>query len=149
VRINGENSDFFLIGKGVKQGDPITPILFNSVADVFTRMLAKAATHGHIAGLMQSMTNTWVICMQYADDTLLFLKTDLPSFINLKWMLSCFEQMCVMRINFHKCDLIAINFDEHEDQLFSSPSAVGSGGARNFSKPGQTCLICRFSIKLL
>jgi hypothetical protein len=94
---------FFLIGKGVKQGDPITPILFNSMADVFTRMLAKAATHGHFAGLMQSMTNTWVMCMQYADDTVLFLKTNLPSFINLKWMMSCFEQMCVMRINFHKC----------------------------------------------
>jgi predicted ThiF/HesA family dinucleotide-utilizing enzyme len=63
VRINDENSDFFLTGKGVRQGDPISPILFNFMADVFTRMLLKATTHGHISGLMQSMTHTGVISM--------------------------------------------------------------------------------------
>jgi hypothetical protein len=119
VRINDENSDLFLTGKGVRQGDPISPILFNFMADVFTRMLLKAATRGHISGLMQSMTHTGVISMQYADDTLLFLKNELTSAINLKWLLSCFEQMSGMRINFHKCVLIAIKVEEQEAQLFS------------------------------
>jgi uncharacterized membrane protein YciS (DUF1049 family) len=50
------------------------------------------------------------------DDTLLFLKKDLGNVINLKWILSCFEQMSGMRINFHKCDLIAINVEEEEAQ---------------------------------
>jgi hypothetical protein len=52
VRINDENSEFFLTGKGVRQGYPISPILFNFMADVFTRMILKAANHGHISGLM-------------------------------------------------------------------------------------------------
>jgi hypothetical protein len=43
---NNENSDFFLTGRGVRQGDPISPILFNFVADVFTRILMRAAGHG-------------------------------------------------------------------------------------------------------
>jgi hypothetical protein len=51
VRINDENTDFFLTGKRVRQEDPISPILFNFMADVFTRMLLKAATRGHICGL--------------------------------------------------------------------------------------------------
>jgi hypothetical protein len=119
VRINDENSDFFLTGKGVRQEDHISPVLFNFVADVFTRMLLKSTTHGHITGLMQSMTNTGVISMQYVDDTLLFLKNDLSSAINLKWMLSYFGQMSGMRINFHKCDLISIKVEEQEAQLFS------------------------------
>jgi hypothetical protein len=119
VRINDENSDFFLTGKGARQGEPISPVIFNFVADVFTRMLLKAATHGHITGLMQTMTSTWVISMQYADDTLLFLKNDLHSAINLKWLLSCFEQMSGMRINFHKCDLISIKVEEQDAQLVS------------------------------
>jgi hypothetical protein len=89
VRINDENSEFFLTGKGVRQGDPISPILFNFImADVFTRMLIKAANHDHISGLMQSMTNAGVISLQYVYDTLLFLKNDLSSTINLKWLLS-------------------------------------------------------------
>jgi hypothetical protein len=68
---------------------------------------------------MQNMTNTGVIIMQYANDTLLFLKNDLSYAINLKWLLSCFEQMSGMRINFHKCDLIPMNVEEQRAQLFS------------------------------
>lgn len=43
VKINGHESDFFLTGKGLRQGDPLSPLLFNLVVDVLTNMLAKAA----------------------------------------------------------------------------------------------------------
>jgi hypothetical protein len=46
VRINDENSSYFRPGKGLRQGDPISPLLFNLVVDIFTRMLIKAAQKG-------------------------------------------------------------------------------------------------------
>jgi hypothetical protein len=52
VRINDENSCFFKPGKGLRQGDPLSPLLFNLVADIFTRMLVKAAKQGLISGLL-------------------------------------------------------------------------------------------------
>jgi hypothetical protein len=55
VRINDCNSHFFLTSRGVRQGDPISPILFNFMADVFTKILYKAACGGQIAGLMQDL----------------------------------------------------------------------------------------------
>jgi hypothetical protein len=119
VRINNENSDFFLTGRGVRKSDPISPILFNFVADVFTRILMRAAGHGQIRGLLQSLNGTGVISLQYADDTLLLLENNLAVTRNLKWMLSCFEQLSGMRINFHKCDLIALSVDDQEAQVFS------------------------------
>jgi hypothetical protein len=111
----------------VRQGDPISPIPFIYVADVFTKMLIKAAAKNHITGLMHNLINTGIVSMQYADDTLLFLKNDISSAINLKWLLSCFEQMFAMRINFHKCDLIAINMEDEIAQNVSQTLSCGLG----------------------
>jgi hypothetical protein len=55
IRLNGENSNYFNPGKGLRQGDPLSPLLFNLVVDIFTRMLIKAATKGYIYGFMQSV----------------------------------------------------------------------------------------------
>ena len=52
VRINDVNSDFFLTGRGVRHGDPISPLFFNLVADVFTKSLIKATRQGLISGLL-------------------------------------------------------------------------------------------------
>ena len=57
--------------------------------------------------------------MQYADDTLLFLSKNLSYAKNLKWLVSCFEQLSQMRINFHKCDLVPINIDLEEASIFA------------------------------
>ena len=39
VLINGSPSQFFSASKGLRQGDPISPLLFLLVMEVFTRML--------------------------------------------------------------------------------------------------------------
>jgi hypothetical protein len=70
--------------------------LFNFVADVFTKMLMRASVNNQITGLMHGMVSTGVISMQYVDDTLLFLRKNLTSAINLKWIISSFEKMSGM-----------------------------------------------------
>ena len=61
VRINDENSSYFKVGKGLKQGDPCSPILFNLVADVFSKMLFKAADVGLIRGLLPQVVDGGII----------------------------------------------------------------------------------------
>ena len=92
VRINDTNSEYFLVGKGVRQGDPASPLLFNIVADVFTRILVKAADNNYISGIFAPNTHAGVISMQYADDTLLFLDNNLENAKHLKWLLSCLSR---------------------------------------------------------
>ena len=63
------------------------PLLFNLVADIFTRMLIKAARSNLVSGLMPQVIEGGIISLQYADDTLLFLENDIEKAKNLKWLL--------------------------------------------------------------
>src|ERR1043165_2933065 len=82
-------------------------------------MLAKAADQQLISGLCPDVCPGGVICLQYADDTILFLDNNLEHAKNLKTVLSCFEQVSGMRINYEKSELIPINLDGDELQPFT------------------------------
>jgi hypothetical protein len=55
IRVNDENNPYFKPSKGLRQGDPLSPLLFNLVVDVFTRMMVKAANMGYISEFMDDM----------------------------------------------------------------------------------------------
>jgi hypothetical protein len=82
-------------------------------------MLVRATQGGHITGLMTSLYPKGVISLQYADDTLLFLEHDRVVACHLKWLMVCYENLCGMRINYHKSDMTPINLDEEEAQHYS------------------------------
>jgi hypothetical protein len=50
IRINDQISNFFLACRGFQQGDPLSPILFYMVVDVFSKMLNRAPRKGLIFG---------------------------------------------------------------------------------------------------
>jgi hypothetical protein len=114
VGANGEESNPFKTGKGLRQGDPLSPILFNLVADVLTKMLDKAAKENLIVGLLDQFRTGGVVSLQYADDTLLFSSCDISAIRNLKCVLMLFEQVYKMRINFHKSEWVPMNLDEEQ-----------------------------------
>jgi hypothetical protein len=118
VKVNEVEGEFFLTGKGLRQGDPLAPLLFNTVVDVFSRMLVKGSNAGLVRGLCSNLILRGVISLQYADDTLLFLEKNREVAINFKWILTCFEQLSGMRINYHKSELIGINVDNMEMSPF-------------------------------
>lgn len=63
------------------------------MADVFTRMLLKAARNDLISGLLPRVVEGGVISLQYANDTLLFLEDNLEKANNLKWLLICYKNV--------------------------------------------------------
>jgi hypothetical protein len=115
VTINNEEGEFFQTGKGLRQGDPLSPLLFNLVVDVLSRMLQKAARVGLIRGLGENLVSRGVVSLQYADDTILFVDKYEEKAENLKWVLNYFDLMSGMRVNYYKSEVVSINIEQREE----------------------------------
>ena len=94
-------------------------MLFNIVVDVFTKILIKAARANLIRGLLPDVYEGGIISLHYANDTLLFLENNMQHAKNFKWLLTCFENLSGMRINYAKCDLLTLGLDENENNNFA------------------------------
>jgi hypothetical protein len=114
VKLNNAVGKKFVTGKGVRQGDPLSPLLFNLVVDVLTRMLIKASNANLIRGLFSNLCPGEIICLRYADDTILFSEKNPILASNLKVVLTCFEKVSRMRINYEKSELIPLGVSEEE-----------------------------------
>jgi hypothetical protein len=116
VKIKVVESDFFVTHKDLRRDDPLWAGLFNFVVDVFAKLVIKNVFL--VKGICPKFLTGWVVCLQYADITLLFLEkyTNVPA--NLKLILTCFEQILGMRINYHKSEPIPINMDTMKSTPF-------------------------------
>ena len=75
VLINGSPSDFFGSSRGLWQGDPLSPLLFDIVMEALSRMLDVAASAGQFSGFSMGSTagsSVMVSHLLFADDTLIF-----------------------------------------------------------------------------
>jgi hypothetical protein len=57
--------------------------------------------------------------LQYADYTLLFLEHDFQTTNHLKWLMTCFEKLSGIKINYNKSDLTPINLKEEDSHNYS------------------------------
>jgi hypothetical protein len=80
-------------------------MLFNIVADTLAILIARAKEDGQVGGLIPHLVEGGVSILQYADDTIIFMEHDLVKATNLKLILSAFEQLSGLKINFHKSEL--------------------------------------------
>jgi hypothetical protein len=109
--VNSSNGAYFQSCKGVRQGGPLFPLLFNLVADCLTRMIIRAQQNDVIGGLVPHLIPKGVAILQYADDTILCLQNDLVKARSVKLILYMYEHMSGLKINFEKSEVILIGGD--------------------------------------
>ena len=106
--INGQPGNYFRTYKGLRQGDPLSPILFNLVGDALSMMLERAKNSRLIKGLVPDLIEGGLSHLQYADDTILFLNLDDETICNTKFLLYCFESMSGLKINYQKSEIFVL-----------------------------------------
>ena len=100
--------------KGLRQGDPLSPLLFNVVADAFSNFLTAASREGVLEGLVPHLKEGGLTHLRYADDTIIFLDNSETNFEILKFLLLCYESMSGMKINYSKSAVFAIGIEQDE-----------------------------------
>jgi hypothetical protein len=125
IRTNGMTGPYFPTHKGVRQGDPFSPLLFNIAADGLACLIEKAQEMKLITGLVPHIINNGCAYLQYADDTILLIQDNLEYARNLKFILILFEKMSGLKINFHKSEVYcfgnANNNKEAYAEIFTCP----------------------------
>ena len=116
MNINRDNGAYFRTHQGLRQGDPLCPLLFNLVADALDHILLKAQYTGHIRGVVPNLIPGGVTHLQYANDMVLLMDLDDQTLTNMKFLLYCFEWMTGLKINYHKSEVIVFGVDQAEQQ---------------------------------
>ena len=80
IMINGSPSGFFGSSQGIRQGDPLSPLLFLLVMEVLSRMLRRTEEAGLIRGFKASNVvedGLSISHLLFADDTIVFCDAEL------------------------------------------------------------------------
>jgi hypothetical protein len=103
VRVGGQLSEEFPSDIGVKQGDPLSPLLFGLFIDRLERVLNECMLTGGV-----KVGSTLLRLLLYADDLVLFAE----SAAELQDMLDQLHQFCVcnsMTVNIKKSEVVVFN----------------------------------------
>jgi retron-type reverse transcriptase len=105
MKVNDQVGKNFQTKKGVRQGDPLSPILFNIVVDMLAILIKRAKSKGQIEGVISHLVDDGLSILQYANDTILFMEHSLEKARNMKLLLRAFEELSGLKINFHKSEV--------------------------------------------
>ena len=102
VLVNGSPLAQFTPQRGLKQGDPLSPLLFNIVAEALSGIMSQALLKGLFRGFLCGKNKVEVSLLQYADDTIFFGEALMDNVRAIKAMLRAFELVSGLKINFAK-----------------------------------------------
>lgn len=107
VSFNGSQGKYFPYKKGLRQGDHLSSLLLDLVANTLNKILNNAQIVGFISGLGNATSKT--LNLQFADDTSIFIEAQLFMIEHQKYLLLGLEHLSGLKINFHKSAIVPLN----------------------------------------
>jgi hypothetical protein len=127
IKVNDDVSPYFQTKRGLRQEDPMSPILFNTVADMLALLINRAKNDGQISGVVPRLIDDDLSILQYADDTIIFIDHDPEQAKNLKLLLCAFEQLSGFKINFHKSEIFYYGVAKEMESFYTTLFGCNAG----------------------
>jgi hypothetical protein len=96
---------------GLRQGDPLSPLLFLIIMETLSRLLGRVVEGGYISGFLVDQSNRSELLIYhlfFAYDTLFFCGADLLQIWHLRGVFIWFQAISRLKINFHKSELVPV-----------------------------------------
>ncbi|KAL4388335.1 hypothetical protein GQ457_09G021820 [Hibiscus cannabinus] len=111
VLVNGSPTNRFSIKRGLRQGCPLSPFLFNCMGEALSLLLEKARSFRVFKGVEVGNSGFVVSHIQFADDLIVFTEASVANSRNIKRILRVFEVVSGLRLNPRKSKLYGLNVE--------------------------------------
>jgi mannosylglycoprotein endo-beta-mannosidase len=115
VLVNGVAGCLISNRRGLRQGDPLSPLLFDTVMDVLHLLFERAAADGLLAHLARRGLRHRT--SMYADDVVTFLKPDRLDLLTCAAIVEDFGEASGLRTNLAKCSVHPIRCSPQQIDL--------------------------------
>ena len=111
VLVNGFPTGFFDSSRGLRQRDPLSPLLFLLVMEVLSRLLKRTEDGGFLSGFQASPNTSGglhISHLLFANDTILFCDASEEQLLHIHMVLIFFEAITGLKINVGKSEIVPV-----------------------------------------
>ena len=111
IIVNGSPVGFFGSSRGLRQGDPLSPLLFLLIMEVLSRMLKKTEDCGLLRGFQVGSANSIGVRIShllFANDAILFCDDSRDQVLSIRLALSCFQAFTRLKVNVRKSEIVPV-----------------------------------------
>ncbi|XP_077225232.1 uncharacterized protein LOC143859080 [Tasmannia lanceolata] len=120
VLVNGSPVGFFQSTNGIRQGDPLSPLLFSLCMEMFSISINEAITNSEVSTPF-SQGEISISHLLFADDMLVFAEATPQSALGVKRCIQRFNHCSELEVNINKSEIF---FTEKAKQVSTSISSI-------------------------